>query len=138
MEIDDKLKSNISSVISSADTWLRILFIIGFGVLAYFVLLPLIWVLAGVQLLFLLVTAERNPTLHAGYRSLAAWLSQVFSYMLYVSDHKPFPLSDLPEVTEEEEALVDAQPAAKASPDRADANTPSAAKKTKKAETEDA
>lgn len=98
MEINDELKSNISST----DTWLRILFILGFGILTSVVMMPVVWVLAGVQFLFLLITGERNENLHKIHRGLAAWLGQVFSYMLYVSDHQPFPLNDLPELDDEE------------------------------------
>lgn len=105
MEIDDKLKSNISSL----DTWLRFLITLGFGALTSIVMMPVVWVLAGVQLVFLLITGERNSNLHEVHRSLSAWLAQVFSYMLAVSDQKPFPFSDLPELESEEEIVVEDQ-----------------------------
>ena len=97
MEIDEKLKTNISST----DTWLRLLITLGFGVLTSVVMMPVVWVLAGVQLLFQLITGQRNDNLHQVHRSLAAWLGQVFSYMLSVSNQKPFPFSDLPELEQE-------------------------------------
>lgn len=103
MELDDNLKSNISSV----DTWLRLLLTIGLGVLTSVVMMPVVWVLAGVQLVFQLITGERNENLHEVHRSLSAWLSQVFSYMLLVSDQKPFPFSDLPELEPEVGVVVD-------------------------------
>jgi hypothetical protein len=93
MEIDDELKSNISS----ADTWLRLVLIVIFGFVTSLVAMPVVWVLAGVQFIFSLITGHPNDNLHRILHTFAAWLNQVFSYMLYVSDRKPFPLSDLPE-----------------------------------------
>ena len=93
MEIDDELKSNIAST----DTWLRLALIVVFGFITSVVAMPVVWVLAGVQFLFSLFTGKPNENLHRIHQNLAAWLNQVFSYMLYVSDRKPFPLSDLPD-----------------------------------------
>jgi len=96
MEIDDELKSNISS----ADTWLRLVLIVIFGFVTSVVAMPVVWVLAGVQFVFSLITGHPNDNLHRILQIFAAWLNQVFSYMLYVSDRKPFPLSDLPELND--------------------------------------
>ena len=98
MEIDDELKSNMAS----KDTWLRLLLIIVFGFVISFVVLPVVWVLAGVQFLFTLFTGATNENLHQVHRGLAAWLNQVFSYVLFVSEDRPFPLSDLPDVDDQE------------------------------------
>ena len=92
MDIDDELKSNISS----SDTWLRLVLIVLFGFVTGVVAMPVVWVMAGVQFLFTLITGKPNENLGQILQSFAAWLNQVFSYMLYVSDQKPFPLSELP------------------------------------------
>lgn len=97
MEINDELKSNISST----ETWLRLLLTIGLGILTSVVMMPVVWVLAGVQLIFQLFTGQANENLHDINRNLSAWLNQVFRYMLLVSDVKPFPFSDLPELEPE-------------------------------------
>jgi len=117
MEIDDELKSNIAST----DTWLRLALIIVFGFITSVVAMPVVWVLAGVQFLFSLFTGKPNENLHRIHKSLAAWLNQVFSYMLYVSDQKPFPLSDLPEVeTKTEAATTSATKSSKATSKKKD------------------
>ena len=103
MEIDEKLKANVSSI----DTWQRFFITLGFGVLTSVVMMPVVWVLAGAQLIFQLVTGERNANLHEVNRTLSAWLRQVFGYMLSASDEKPFPFSDLPSL--EPETTQDAE-----------------------------
>ena len=98
MQIDDELKSNVLS----RDTWLRLVLIVPLGFITSVIAMPVVWVLSGVQFVFTLVTGRPNESLGDINRNIAAWLNQIFTYMLYVKDERPFPLSDLPETEEEE------------------------------------
>ena len=86
---------SIRDSLLSADTWLKVLFI-----LLFWVLLTVVgWVLGAVvlvQLSIVLFTGDRNMQLVGFGENLGQYLKQIVDFICFVNDDKPFPFSDFP------------------------------------------
>jgi len=112
----DKIVDNVSE----PSFWFRILFMLAFAIASYFIILPLIIVLSVAQMLFTLVTGQVNANLRYFSATLALYVPQVIEYLTYLSEEKPYPFSDLPEV---EDDSLQQEPASKAAENDAVTNT---------------
>ena len=92
-----KLDKSIDNVIQSP-VWIRTLFVVVFAIASYFILLPLIIVLSIAQGLFTLITGNANANLKYFSAVLELYISQLFRFLTYLSEVKPYPFSNLPEV----------------------------------------
>lgn len=92
--------------IKQPSVWIRILFMIVFVIGSYVLILPLIVILSIGQALFTLFTGKTNENLLYFAATLDLYASQVIKFLTYVSEEKPFPFSDLPEV--EDNSLAEA------------------------------
>ena len=104
-----KLDKSIDNVIQSP-VWTRTLFVAVFAIASYFILLPLIIVLSIAQGLFTLITGNANANLKYFSAVLELYISQLFRFLTYLSEVKPYPFSDLPEV---EDVSLENEPAQK-------------------------
>ena len=92
-----KLDKSIDNAIQSP-VWIRTLFVVIFAIASYFILLPLIIVLSIAQGLFTLITGNANANLKYFSAVLELYISQLFRFLTYLSEVKPYPFSNLPEV----------------------------------------
>lgn len=101
-------------------SWIRVLFMVGFAILLYVIIAPVIFVLMIVQALFVLITGEYNANLKYFGAAMAQYVLEILLFISYNSERRPFPFSDFPEMdaaaetTDEEaedEAPVVAKPA---------------------------
>jgi hypothetical protein len=131
----DQLKENISNL----DNWLRALLVVLFAL----VFVVASWVLAFVVLLnlvILLITAEKNDNLARFGAQIARYMGQIMDYGTLNSDLQPFPFGEWPDdisdVTPEPKAATKAAPKAPQSTaaSSSDSDKPAAAP-TKKAPT---
>lgn len=111
--------------IKERSVWIRILFMIGFAIAAYIIIVPLILVLTIAQALFTLITGQGNANLRYFAATLALYVNQLIEFLTYLSEVKPYPFSELPEV--EDDSLQE-QSVAK-SANKQETRKPSAAKK---------
>jgi len=72
--------------------------VVVFAIASYFILLPLIIVLSIAQGLFTLITGNANANLKYFSAVLELYISQLFRFLTYLSEVKPYPFSNLPEV----------------------------------------
>lgn len=79
----------------SGPTWLRVLFMALF-VLIYGVAEVLLTALVLLQVVFVLVTGEKNQRLTAFGKSLSLFVYQIILYWTYNSEEKPFPFGSWP------------------------------------------
>jgi hypothetical protein len=87
--------------IAQPSAWIRILLMTVFAVASYFFLLPLILVLSIAQALFTLITGKGNANIRYFSSALELYISQLFKFMTYLSEVKPYPFSDLLEVEDD-------------------------------------
>lgn len=92
--MNPELKKNLSS----ADHWLRALYVILFLIFAKIAGF-LITVVAIAQIIYSLVTGELNRRLLCFGDTLAQYLLAVFNFMVGKAEDKPFPFADWPEST---------------------------------------
>lgn len=79
--------------------WIRIVFMIGYALLLYVVIVPVLFVIALVQALFAIITGEDNEKLRGLGGALAEFVHQLLSFVTYNTEDKPFPFKDFPEFT---------------------------------------
>jgi len=107
--MDEQMKENLTAT----ETWIRLLFMILFGVISSFALWFL-WIIAAFQFVVVLFTRQTNDNLTEFSDSLIAYFEQVFSFLLFRTEDKPFPFSPWPS-----EGRAAKKPAAKAKTKRA-------------------
>lgn len=73
-----------------ADYWKRLLFMVGYGFIGYFVLIAL-FLVAIVQAVYTLVTGAENGELKDFARNLTRYLGEVMAFVSWASEEKPFP-----------------------------------------------
>lgn len=86
-----KLKSSLLV----ADRWIRLLFMILFAIVNYFVQI-VSWLIAIVQFIVTIVTGKPNQNLLSLSEGLSGFSFQVLKYLMYVTDERPYPFSPWP------------------------------------------
>ena len=124
--------NEIADNITQPSVWIRLLLMTVFAIASYFFLLPLILVLSIAQALFTIITGSANANLKYFSAALELYVSQLFKFMTYLSDVKPFPFSGFPEVKDDsllKESAVKKGAKEKASATSAAVKKPAAKKK---------
>lgn len=89
--MDDELKQHVKD--SSA--WTRLLFMLLFAAI-YSVAEAVLTAVVAFQFLFVLFTGRKNDRVLSFGSSLATYAYQVFRYLTYNSEERPFPFADWP------------------------------------------
>ncbi len=87
----DEIKENIKA----QDTWLRLLFIIIYGMILWLSAVVLAFVVIF-QFLSVLFTRETQKNLLEFGGSLAEYVRQIVAYLTFNTEYKPFPFGDWP------------------------------------------
>ncbi len=82
--------------LSVKDKWIRLLFMILFAIVVYFIAIPLVWLIGAFQFLYALFTNKPLKTLVPFSDGLSQYIHQIMSFIVYASEHKPFPFSSWP------------------------------------------
>jgi len=96
--MSDDLKENVMDT----NIWLRLVFMLLFAVVFAATRVVLVAVIA-VQFLWVLFTANRNEKLLSFGSQLATFLYQIYRYLSFNTEKRPFPFDDFPS----DEALQD-------------------------------
>ncbi len=88
----DELKQNISV----RSTWVRLFFMLLFGIVFWIAEL-VVWLVTVFQFLHALFTTRANDNLRHFGRSLATYVSEIVLFLSYNTEDMPFPFSDWPE-----------------------------------------
>jgi uncharacterized protein DUF4389 len=91
--MEEQTKTNLLNT----ETWFRLLYMLVFGLLSVIARM-VIWVVAILQFLLVLVTGTGNDNLRDLGQGTSKWVYQVFLFLTFNNDDKPFPFSDWPEV----------------------------------------
>ncbi|MBL28967.1 MAG: hypothetical protein CMM50_15610 [Rhodospirillaceae bacterium] len=74
----------------------RGLLMVAFGFAAYVALWG-VFVLAALQLVFMLIDRQPNAQLKSFSRNLAAWLLDIVAFLTFGTDTRPFPFAPFPD-----------------------------------------
>lgn len=91
--MDKQLKANITS----SELWLRLLYMVFFGVCLQLVRIVM-WAIVVLQFFLTLITGGDNEYLRNFGLTLSQYVFQVFKFLTYNTEEKPFPFSDWPAV----------------------------------------
>lgn len=95
-----KAKENLTNI----NTWLRVAFIILFGIVFYIAFGWLIWLLVLFQVVTKLLTGGVNPQLLELSPKVTDYANDILRYVTFQSDQKPWPLDKSPSTNKEPEA----------------------------------
>lgn len=98
MEEDLKLR------LGDRDHWLRLLWMVLYGLALNCLVAPIVAVVAVAQFLFVLLSGERNEQLRAFGVQVAEFARQALRYLVYDTSERPFPFSDWPKTETEKPA----------------------------------
>lgn len=94
--MNDEIRTEeIRENIKSQDTWLRLLFIIIYGMILWLASVVLAFVVVF-QFLSVLFTRETQKNLLEFGASLAEFVRQIVAYLTFNTEYKPFPFGDWP------------------------------------------
>ena len=86
---------DLKSKVTDSSAWLRLLFILLFAAI-YSVAEMVVVAVVVFQFLCVLFTGKRNDKVLSLGASLSSFAYQVFRYLTYNSDERPFPFADWP------------------------------------------
>ena len=118
----DELKNNIKN----SSVWKRLLFMILFSIL-YSTAEVVLAVVVLYQFLSLLITGNKNEKVLSFGAQISTYAYQVFSYLTFNTEDKPFPMSDWPS-DKALTAKVAKKPAARRAPRKPAAKKPATRK----------
>ena len=81
---------------SGAEFWRRVLYMIGYSFIGYFVQVAL-FAVALVQAVYTLVSGHRSAEITTLARNLTTYLTEVMAFVSWASDEKPFPAGKFPD-----------------------------------------
>lgn len=87
--------SNLKSNLKNSGVWNRLLFMVLFAIL-YSVAEVVLAIVVLYQLLSLLITGNKNEKVLSFGAQISTYAYQVFSYLTFNTEYKPFPVSDWP------------------------------------------
>lgn len=109
MNEEVKMEQQTKTNLLNPDTWIRLLYMIVFGLLSVLARM-VVWVVAVLQFLLVLVTGRDNTNLRDLGQGASKWTYQAFLFVTFNSDEKPFPFSDWPEIDSPEIDSTDTEP----------------------------
>lgn len=92
---DENITDQFKEHVKNTSVWNRLLYMILFAAL-YWVAEVVIGVVVLFQFLCVLVTGKKNEKVLAFGAQLSTYVYQVFSFLTYNSEEKPFPFNDWP------------------------------------------
>jgi len=99
-EVETEEKKNFRDVIPEKvkhpSTWITAALVVFYLFLLGFLDLVL-WIIAGTQFLFALITKEPNSHLSTFSIKLRNYIVQIVDFVTYSSEERPFPFNPLPE-----------------------------------------
>ncbi len=104
--MSDDLKTHITDM----NVWMRLLFMLLFGVIYAVTRIVLIAVVI-LQFMWVLFTADKNRPLLSFGNQLSTFVYQIYRYLTFNTECRPFPFSDWPGdtalITDEQETDID-------------------------------
>ena len=95
------MEQQTKTYLLNSETWIRLLYMILFGLLSILARM-VVWIVAVLQFLLVLITGADNKNLRDLGQGASKWTYQAFLFLTFNSDDKPFPFSDWPEIEEPE------------------------------------
>ena len=86
-------KQQLKQNLQDSNQWMRILYMVLFWIVLYFVLM-VTGVIIFIQVLFALITGSDNENLRKFAADLTKYINQIILFLTYNDDRKPFPFAE--------------------------------------------
>ncbi|MCK4608828.1 MAG: DUF4389 domain-containing protein [Gammaproteobacteria bacterium] len=90
------MTQTLKEKLSVTDKWIRLIFMVLFAIVVYFIAITLIWLIAIFQFLYTLFVGKPNSALLPFSEGLSIYIQQIMAFVTYVKNEKPFPFSAWP------------------------------------------
>lgn len=101
--MSEQNQEQIKQNLKDCNQWMRILYMVLFAIILYFASM-VTGILIVVQAIFALITGEDNKNLRELGAGLATYINQIYLFLTYNDERKPFPFAAWGEV---ESVVVD-------------------------------
>ncbi len=99
---------DIKKNVSNAKQWIRILYMLIFGFILYFVMMVM-WVVVFIQAIFAVITGSTNEHLQTFSKDLSKYISDMVMFLTYNLESKPFPFSPWGELEPNEDLSANSE-----------------------------
>jgi hypothetical protein len=121
--MEKTMSSDLKENVSNTNTWGRALFMILFGIIYSVAEVVLVAVIV-IQFLFVLFSSDKNERLLHFGKELSTFIYQVFLYLTFNTEEKPFPFADWPKEPESESGTETVETSAEAEPPKPQEDEP--------------
>jgi hypothetical protein len=90
------MAQTLKEKLSVKDNWIRLLFMIVFAVVVYWIALILVWIIAAFQFIYTLFVGKPLHTLVPFSDGLSSYIHEIMQFLTYVTEEKPFPFKAWP------------------------------------------
>ena len=90
------VKEGVIDRVKDYKNWLRIFFMIAYGLVLLYVVVPVAVVVMVAQLFFMISLGKLNSNLTAFCESLVEYIKEVLDFLFFKTDEKPFPFKSYP------------------------------------------
>ena len=91
-----ELKEGVIDRVKDYNNWLRIFFMLVYGLVLLYIIVPIIAVVMVAQVLCTFGSGRLNSNLTIFGESLVEYIQQTIDFLLYKSNEKPFPFKSFP------------------------------------------
>ena len=96
-----ELKKGVIDRVKDYNNWLRVFFMLAYGIVLLYIVVPIIAVVMIVQVLCTFGIGRLNSNLTVFGESLVEYIQQTIDFLLYKSNEKPFPFKPFPNFGQE-------------------------------------
>jgi len=94
------MAQTLKEKLSVKNKWIRLLFMIVFAVVVYWIALILVWIIAAFQFIYTLFVGKPLHTLVPFSNGLSQYIHEIMLFLTYVTEEKPFPFKSWPGAAE--------------------------------------
>jgi len=90
------MATTLKDKLSVKEKWIRLIFMVIFAVLVYWIAFFIVMVIAAFQFLYILFAGKSNRTLVPFGASMSEYVYQIMQFLTYSSEERPFPFKPWP------------------------------------------
>ena len=90
------VKEGVIDRVKDHKNWIRVFFMISYGIVLLYVVVPVVAVVMVAQILFMFSLGKLNSNLTAFGESLVEYIKEVLGFLFFKTDEKPFPFKSYP------------------------------------------
>ena len=90
------VKEGVIDRVKDHKNWIRVFFMISYGIVLLYVVVPVVAVVMVAQILFMFSLGKLNSNLTAFGESLVEYIQEIIGFLFFKNDEKPFPFKSYP------------------------------------------